>query len=179
MRAISASNVVCNSKYISGELREIYNKDSIISYPFIDEIRLKIEYQKALEKHTEKKFIVFVGDAVIKGLKIAEKLANSMPERQFMFFSRFVNTASTKKNVTWMPWQKNEVDIYKYARVVIVPSIWNEAYGRVSREAFILGIPVLVSNIGGLPESVNENKSCIIEDYQNVEKWKERLETLI
>ena len=63
-----------------------------------------------------------------------------------------------------MPWQKDEADVYKYAKIVIVPSIWQEAYGRVSREAFILDIPVFVSNIGGLGESVNEQKEFIIND---------------
>ena len=78
-----------------------------------------------------------------------------------------------------MSWKKNEVDIYKYAQVVIVPSICEEGYGRVSREAFLLNIPVLVSNRGGLPETVDGNHSYIIEDYLNSQTWKEKIENFL
>ena len=78
-----------------------------------------------------------------------------------------------------MSWKKNEVDIYKYAQVVIVPSICEEGYGRVSREAFLLNIPVLVSNRGGLPETVDGKQSHIIEDYLNPQIWKEKIENFL
>ena len=73
--------------------------------------------------------------------------------------------------------KQKEVDIYKYAKLVIVPSIWEEAYGRVSREAYILGLPILVSNIGGLPESVDYKEEFIVNDYKNIKNWVERIES--
>ena len=46
--------------------------------------------------------------------------------------------------------------IYDIARVVVMPSVWHEAWGCVATEAVMNGIPVLASKSGGLPEAVRE-----------------------
>jgi glycosyltransferase involved in cell wall biosynthesis len=43
---------------------------------------------------------------------------------------------------------------YQLADVVVAPSIGPEAFGRVAVEAQAMGKPVIVTNIGGLPETV-------------------------
>ena len=43
---------------------------------------------------------------------------------------------------------------YATARLLLAPSVWEEAYGRVVPEAQISGIPVLASDRGGLPQAV-------------------------
>jgi glycosyltransferase involved in cell wall biosynthesis len=43
--------------------------------------------------------------------------------------------------------------VYRRAKIVLVPSQWKEAWGRIVSEAHLSGIPVVASNIGGLPES--------------------------
>lgn len=48
--------------------------------------------------------------------------------------------------------------IMQHTRVLIVPSIIEEAAGRVAMEAMINGIPALVSNKGGLPEIVKDTE---------------------
>lgn len=40
------------------------------------------------------------------------------------------------------------------AKVVVMPSILPEPFGRLAAEGNVLGIPALVSNIGGLPEAI-------------------------
>jgi glycosyltransferase involved in cell wall biosynthesis len=44
--------------------------------------------------------------------------------------------------------------IYGECKILLVPSVWEEAYGRVVTEAQISGIPVVASDRGGLPEAV-------------------------
>lgn len=46
------------------------------------------------------------------------------------------------------------ISFYMNADVVVVPSIWYEVRSNVVAEAFRLGIPVIASNIGALPEFV-------------------------
>jgi glycosyltransferase involved in cell wall biosynthesis len=41
---------------------------------------------------------------------------------------------------------------YQVSRLVLMPSLWWESFGRVAAEAMINGIPVLASNRGALPE---------------------------
>jgi glycosyltransferase involved in cell wall biosynthesis len=45
-------------------------------------------------------------------------------------------------------------DYFALTRILLVPSIWNEPFGRVAAEAMINGIPALVSNRGSLPHTV-------------------------
>jgi glycosyltransferase involved in cell wall biosynthesis len=47
-------------------------------------------------------------------------------------------------------------DIYAQTRVILVPSVIEEASGRVVAEAQLNGIPCLVSDRGGLPENCGE-----------------------
>jgi glycosyltransferase involved in cell wall biosynthesis len=177
-RAIKKTTLICNSKYMSNKARQLYNKNSSVTYPFVDLYRLKNDF-KNIDNKIINKGVVFVGDSVIKGLKTASKIALLMPEVSFYFFSRYVKSPQKDGNIFWMPWQKNEIDIYKYAKIVIVPSICEEGYGRVSREAFLLNIPVLVSKRGGLPETVDEKQKYIVEDYLNPEIWKKKIENFI
>lgn len=46
-------------------------------------------------------------------------------------------------------------DIFQNARVLLVPSVWEEPSGRVVAEALVNGVPPLVSDRGGLWESCN------------------------
>ena len=177
-KAIKKSELICNSKYMADKLMQLYNKKSYVEYPFVDVDRLKNDFNN-LGNEVIDKGVVFVGDSPIKGLEVAKEIALLMPSIDFYFFSRYTKMSIKINNITWMPWQKNEVDIYKYAKVVIVPSIWEEAYGRVSREAFLLNIPVLVSNRGGLPETVDGKQNYIVKDYLNSEIWKEKIEKFL
>lgn len=56
------------------------------------------------------------------------------------------------------------IHFFKQIDVLIVPSLWHEPLGRVVIEAYAHGIPVVVSNRGGLPELVDEGKTGYIFD---------------
>jgi glycosyltransferase involved in cell wall biosynthesis len=47
-------------------------------------------------------------------------------------------------------------DFYRASRVVLMPSLWDESFGRVAAEALANGIPVLGSRRGALPETLAE-----------------------
>lgn len=57
-------------------------------------------------------------------------------------------------NVTWLRRTSDMRRVYGKARLILVPSQWEEAFGRVVAEAQVSGIPALASCIGGLPEAV-------------------------
>ena len=48
--------------------------------------------------------------------------------------------------------------IFREAWVVAVPSIWDEPFGHVALEAMMIGVAVVASNSGGLPEFLTDGK---------------------
>jgi len=174
-KAIQKAKVVSNSQFSAELLKHKYNVTSKVSLPEIDLNQIKnIELKASKEKG-----IVFIGDSVVKGLSTVKKISKRINRTQLFIFSRKTKQKITIDNISWMPWQKNSGDIYKYANLVIVPSIWFEFYGRVAREAYLLNIPILVSNIGGLPEAVDFKKEYLVNDYKNINEWVTRINRVI
>ncbi len=62
------------------------------------------------------------------------------------------------KNIKVLGYVKPE-DVYPQVDVVIVPSLWYEAFGRIIIEANSFGIPVIGSNMGGIPELIEHGKT--------------------
>jgi glycosyltransferase involved in cell wall biosynthesis len=55
-------------------------------------------------------------------------------------------------------------DFFKMIDLLIVPSRWNEPFGRTIIEAFYYGIPVIGSKRGGIPELIDEGKTGYLYD---------------
>lgn len=163
------SKLIFNSKWMSDQCGQKFQTSGSIEYPDINVAELKRKYEST--KVMADQGVVFIGDSEVKGLSIVLAIAKKMPNTCFYIFSRQVNIKRIENNVIYMPWSIDNVIPFLYAKLVIVPSLWMEAYGRVSAEAICLGIPVLVSNRGGLPESVNNDKDKIINDYKNADCW--------
>ena len=56
------------------------------------------------------------------------------------------------KTYSWLPHEKI-LDLYKQSSISIVPSRWDEPFGRTSMESAAYGCAVITSNKGGLPET--------------------------
>src|SRR5205085_11509214 len=44
-------------------------------------------------------------------------------------------------------------EVFAQSRILLMPSLWSEAFGLTAIEAMLRGIPTLASNVGGLPEA--------------------------
>jgi glycosyltransferase involved in cell wall biosynthesis len=69
------------------------------------------------------------------------------------------------------------IDVYAKTNILLVPSIWQETFGRVVLEAMWNGIPVIASHQGGLPEACG-GAGLLVEDFTNPEAWMEKLRKL-
>src|SRR5262249_34209408 len=60
------------------------------------------------------------------------------------------------KNLNGMHSTSRPREFYAQSRVVLVPSLWEETFGRVAAEALANGVPVLASRRGALPETLGD-----------------------
>jgi glycosyltransferase involved in cell wall biosynthesis len=54
--------------------------------------------------------------------------------------------------------------LYEQAIATVVPSIWYEVFGIIILESFARGTPVIVRNIGGMPDIIEESGGGIVYD---------------
>jgi glycosyltransferase involved in cell wall biosynthesis len=57
------------------------------------------------------------------------------------------------------------------ARALVFPSIWYEGQPMVLLEAMAAGLPLLVSNIGGIPETVAATRTAVMARPGDIESW--------
>ncbi len=72
-------------------------------------------------------------------------------------------------NVEILPSEDDPRIFYEQIKVLLIPSQWEEAFGRVAIEAMVNGIPVIASNVAGLKDSVGNGGILIEKD--NVDEW--------
>ncbi len=131
--------------------------------------------------------VTFINPSPNKGLDIALALAESCPEIPFVFVESWPLDADKKRdllgalarlpNARFQPRTRDMRAVYRAARIVLMPSRWEEAWGRVASEAHFSGIPILASTRGGLPESVGPGGVLIDPDAPR-EAWTQALRRL-
>jgi glycosyltransferase involved in cell wall biosynthesis len=159
---LDANVIYSNSNYIAKEVKRVFGVASEVKYPAIDTDVLKSSFSCCVTP--EVKGVVMIGDTRIKGIDVFLSLAKKFPDELFYIFGKKSNFKTKLKNVRHMGWSSEPGFPYSLAKVILVPSLWDEAFGRVSIEAQSLDIPVIVSNKGGLPETVNNNINYIAEN---------------
>lgn len=65
--------------------------------------------------------------------------------------------------------------LYKFINVQVVPSMWNEAFGLTVVEGMVAGVPLIVSDSGGIPELVEENCAVVVKRNDIVNELVESL----
>lgn len=115
-----------------------------------------------------RKFLTFVNPSPHKGAMFFAGLAQMLGQRRADIPILVVQSGRSAELLNSIP----GVDFTKYpqimaappvakpaeflalTRALLVPSVWEEPFGRVAAEAMINGIPALVSNRGALPDVV-------------------------
>jgi glycosyltransferase involved in cell wall biosynthesis len=103
--------------------------------------------------------VVMINPCAVKGISIFVELARRMPQLDFAAVASWGTTegdlALLHANPNIRLWQPVEdiAEIFAGTRVLIVPSLWAEALGRVITEAMLHGIPVLAADVGGTREA--------------------------
>ena len=147
---------LANSEFTAARLRQQCGIEAHVLRPLINPVYYLTT--------TRRERVLFINTIARKGVEIALRLAESRPDIPFDLVRTWnlkpnqlralSARAAAAGNITLHPPTRDMRPLYARARVLLAPSQWEEAWGRVATEAHLNGIPVLASNRGGLPESV-------------------------
>ena len=164
---------IFNSIYMERRISPVINSPSYVVYPSID-------IERRLNKVRSIKNVHMVGLTKDKGFEIFKGLARRFPKLNFYIYgkrSELILDHELPENVTYKGWADVE-EVYGGADVFLVPSQWEEPFGRVSVEALAFGCIVLVSDKGGLPETVSFEHDLIVKS-DDLGKWYYSLYSII
>ena len=180
-RTLKSKRFISNSEYTAHNIRDNYGIESIVIPPYISKTKTKIGVCR------NKPYVLFVNPIDEKGLQIASKIASLLPDIPFHYVKAWSfdhDRASDLqaairgvKNVTVQRSQRKMNNVYGSAKIVIAPSKWEEAWGRIASEAQEFGIPVVSSNIGGLAEAVGPG-GILIDPKAPIETWVQAVKSL-
>ncbi len=82
-------------------------------------------------------------------------------------FLRLSEDEQLRGRVKFIGFRRDIYSVMLAADIVCVPSICEEGFGLVAAEAMALGMPVIVSDRGGLPEIVQHTTTGLVVDVNN------------
>lgn len=171
--------LLANSAYTAQVLHGLLGREAAVVPPLVD--------AAAYRTATSRSYVTMVNPRKIKGGEIALELARACPDIPFLFLEAwhaeddFVDklraAARGLRNVTWRQATTNMLGVYAGTRILLVPSRWEETWGRVATEAQASGIPVLATGRAALPESVGPGGILVPPDAP-IEDWVRALRSL-
>jgi len=163
---------LANSQFTADRSQEAYGIRSTVINPLFQPERYQVP--------SRRERVLFVNPHPLKGVDLALALARACPDIPFDFVeswtlsedqrSALMQSIAELDNVTLHPRTDDMREHYGRARVVLVPSQWEETWGRIASEAHYSGIPVLASEIGGLGEAVGPG-GILLPPQANLPEW--------
>lgn len=161
--------IITNSLFMKEKCLSMTSVNDIyIVYPAINLKKTPINMNTSIQT------IGMVSLRIDKGFNIFKAIRAHFPSIKFIVLGGTEDSLDTVNNIYIYKWMKNPENVLSKMDMVLVPSIIEETFGRVSVEALRLGKRVLVSNKGGLPETVSYNQNFIVKDNK-LESWIEHI----
>jgi glycosyltransferase involved in cell wall biosynthesis len=176
---LPGDRVICPSRFLADWYGGNPGIVADVLYPIIDEGRFSQGEcnEDMLESRRQLGFITFMNPIPSKGLALIYKLAemamaHQLPyqflvtegrvDREWLRNSRY--NLYRLPNVWMVPNRADVKEIYRRTSLLLVPSFWQEGFGRNIVEAQLAGVPVVASAIGGTVEALNGGGHAIAQD---------------
>jgi glycosyltransferase involved in cell wall biosynthesis len=138
-------------------------------------IESPIDWEDVEAPEDLRRFVTFVNPSPAKGsllfARLADMLGSQRPDIPLLVvqsatFAGGLNAIpgldfTRYPHIMAAPATPRGADFFALTRILLVPSTFAEPFGRVSAEALVNGIPALVSERGGLPETVGAGGTVI------------------
>lgn len=138
-------------------------------------IESPIDWEDVEAPEEMRRFVTFVNPSPAKGAflfaRLADMLGSTRPDIPILVVQSATSAGGLNAipgldftkypHIMAAPATPRGADFFALTRILLVPSTFAEPFGRVAAEAMINGIPPLVSERGGLPETVGAGGTVI------------------
>jgi glycosyltransferase involved in cell wall biosynthesis len=149
------------SQYLTDVYRD---KTGLLSTP----LNPPLDWSTVVAPSESRSYVTFVHPAPHKGLmlfaRLADMLGSRRPDIPIMVVQSGRSAGALNAipgldftrypQIVAAPPVPQPADYFALTRILLVPSVWHEPFGRVAAEAMINAIPPIVSNRGSLPHVV-------------------------
>ena len=172
---IKQASYISNSLFTARRVREAFGLDSVVIRPLMHADRYTVPPHERAPQ-----VVTFVNPTEWKGRDLAFEIAKHCPEIPFEFvegwplkrpyWNELVERVRQLPNVSLRRRTHNMKEVYMRSKIVLVPSNWEEAWGRMASEAHYSGIPVVGSKRGGLPEAIGPG-GIVVDLHAPIDEW--------
>ncbi|WLR53071.1 N-acetyl-alpha-D-glucosaminyl L-malate synthase BshA [Bacillus tianshenii] len=189
---VESDTVTAVSDHLVEQTRELFKIDKEIKtvYNFVDERVYNLHVAKDLRKQygiqTNEKVLVHISNfrrvkRVQDVIHVFEKVANEMPAKllligdgpEFSAVCRLVHEKGLEEQVLFLGKQENVSELLSISDLKLLLSE-KESFGLVLLEAMACGVPCIGTNIGGIPEVIEDGETGFICELGNVEQIAEK-----
>ncbi len=170
--SLKGARFIANSAFTARRYAEAFGVTATVIPPSIDRM--------AYETVPTGNLVTFINPVPAKGLDLAIEIAAACPEIPFLFGESWLlspdqrealsSRISAYPNIRFEPRTADMKSLFRRTRVLLAPSRWEEAWGRVASEAHCSGIPVVGSSRGGLAEAIGPG-GIVLDHDAPVADW--------
>jgi glycosyltransferase involved in cell wall biosynthesis len=153
-RVLRKRTVFVVSRFLQKKLEKSSRIRAVVWPPIIDLGRFLVK-KRPNRPHA----IGFYSSGAHKGDEIIHQIIQKRTDYPFIVVGRNYEKGFKKpvSNLNWFGDLNDMQAFYGQIRLLVVPSIIEEAFSRVILEAAVNGIPVIANRVGGIPEALGES----------------------
>jgi glycosyltransferase involved in cell wall biosynthesis len=151
---------LANSDFTARRMESLFGIDLPVLPPLIDPATCVLPASERGQGQS----ILLVNPSVSKGVDIFFRLAAARPDLHFLTIESWMvsddwrtilhNRAAALGNVEVLGPTHDMRPVYRRTRILLMPGIYEETWGKAATEAQLNGIPVIAADRGALPETI-------------------------
>lgn len=129
-----------------------------------------------IEENKGQYFAIKVFKEIIKKYKnIHLIICGNFNYKYKKFFFKKLLELRIKKYITFIPFTDNISYIYNLSDIILIPSQEKESFSYVALESLKYNVPVVASNVGGLPEIIKNNVNGFVVNKKNSKNFEKKI----
>lgn len=156
------------SRFVLSKMATSAHTKPLLFYPPFELPRL----EKSTETWERQQRFLMINPVPQKGAELVRQLAERLQDRKFTLVEGWWNTSADFRdldNVQYFPRMYDLNSLYRMHRLLLVPSVVEDAFPRVIIEAGLVGLPSIGSARGGISEAIADGG--IVLPANDVDVW--------